>query len=110
MGTKVNTSYGTKLKYNQPLTCTNLLLGCGTGCNMLNFVVTMCIVKCFNRYVLINTFVYAVGTKENTSYRTKLKYNQPLTFMNTLLVCLTDLNMLNFTIKTHIVKYCNSYI
>ena len=104
METQVNTSYGTKLKYNQPLTCTHLLLGCGTGCIKLNFVVTMCIVKCCNRYIFINTFVYAVGTKVNTSYGTKIKLDQPLTFMNTLLVHLIDLNMLNFAITTHIVN------
>ena len=41
-----------------------------------------------------------MGTKVNTSHEIKLKCNQPLTFMNTLLVCLTDLNMLHFAITT----------
>ena len=45
-----------------------------------------------------------MGTKVNTSYGTKIICNQPLTFMNTLLVCLTDLNMLNFAITAHIVN------
>ena len=59
----------------------------------------------YNLYHILNK-----NLKINTSYLTKLIGNQTLTFMNTLLACLTDLKMLNFVITTHIAKYCNSYI
>ena len=110
MGTQVKTSYGTKLKYNQLLTFMNTLSVCLIDLNMLNFVIATHIVKYCNSYSQTNTFFYTVGTKVNNSYGIKLKYNQPLAFMNTLLVYLTELNVLNFAITRHIVKYCNSYI
>ena len=103
MGTKVNTSYGTKLKYNWPLTFINTLLVCLIHINMLNFVVTMCTVKCCNRFILINTFVYAVGTKINNSYGIKLKFNQPLACTNLLLRCGTGCRMFNFVVSMCIV-------
>ena len=66
-----------------------------------NWLLLLCTIK---SHIQTNTFVSVVATKVNISYGTKPKCNQPLTFMNTLLICLTDLNMLNFAVTTHIVK------
>ena len=74
VGTKLNTSFGTKLKIKSTTDLYyNILFVCQLGHNMLIFAIIGYISKYGNSRKYINTFVYAVGTKLNTLYRTKQK-------------------------------------